>query len=138
MRRQISDEEIAQIGTPRQLVLLITDQQFEYWYDPCGRSGHDLDPCLTPVSEKLLHRLKTACVLEAVDPSRITPKLINHSNSLPFLIACFVASCPDSGHMPRVARYAIERLKDFLWHGTIVTEITALDEIVDSLNESSQ
>lgn len=38
----------------RQLALCLVDQQFNYWYDPCGKSGDEFDDHLTDRSRLLL------------------------------------------------------------------------------------
>lgn len=39
------------------LATLIAADQFDYWYDPCGKSGHDLNDRLTDVSKAAVRRI---------------------------------------------------------------------------------
>jgi hypothetical protein len=55
---KLSDEQIRQNGDIQSLGAIIVDQQFDYWYDPCGRSGHDLNDHLTPRARIAMKRLK--------------------------------------------------------------------------------
>lgn len=48
---------ISEMSDKTRLLNIIFDQQFEYWYDPCGKSGHSLDYRLTKRSAWALKRL---------------------------------------------------------------------------------
>jgi len=53
-----SREEIDVVTDHRVLLVLICDQQFPYWYDPCGKSGHDQEWGLTDLSMHALRRAR--------------------------------------------------------------------------------
>ena len=127
-------EDISSMNTPRTLALIVTDQQHDSWYDPCGKSGEDLSSSLTHRSIIAIEQLKTACVLEDVTEFHRDPRCIRKSNSLPFMIAALVANCSARSLVNEAARAAVTRLKNFLWHGEIVAE-TVLDDIVDAVKE---
>jgi len=134
---KVTEDDIRALTSARKLALIITDQQFDYWYDPCGKSGHELNPYLTGRSQIALRRLRDACELQVVDKSSLAAKTIQRSNSLPFLISAFSATCPSAGSMTGLARCAITRIKNYLWHGEKV-EHGVLDEIVQALEEAAE
>ena len=128
----IPSGEIDDALTPRRLVMIITDQQFDYWYDPCGKSGHDLNRYFTRRARKALKLLR-----EKVDrpaPDLVNERLIRHSNDADYLIDSLLASTNTSISMGSCAKAALHRLKDLLWHGRRV-EATVLDDIVAETEE---
>lgn len=118
-------------------MLVITDQQFDYWYDPCGKSGYDLNRYITRRSLVAVETLRKHCGLEPVTEFHKDPKWIKKSNSLPFLITAFNEACPTGGSMGAAATAALRRLKGLLWHGELVEE-TVLDDIVEALADGDR
>lgn len=54
---EVSVADIRACGIKDKLVAIILDQQFDYWYDPCGKSGYDLNNQLTERSRWAMKRL---------------------------------------------------------------------------------
>lgn len=46
------------------LAKFITNEQYKYWYDPCGKSGHEFDDKLTLFSIRALRRVGKLMGLE--------------------------------------------------------------------------
>ena len=112
--------------------MIITDQQFDYWYDPCGSSGHDIDRSLTSRSRLALHRLRTFCKIKPVD-SEISVKTIRLSNEPLFLFRALLDSQDsEAGSLSPLAQVVLRRLKGLLWHGERVDR-TVLDDIVEAV-----
>ena len=55
----LTHEQIEENESLQGLALLLLDQQYDYWYDPCGKSGHELNPTLTPRARTAMRRLKS-------------------------------------------------------------------------------
>lgn len=131
-----SDERLtdAQINDlhPKQLVHIIVDQQFDYWYDPCGKSGHDYNRYLTGRSKRALDVLRSKWDREK--PAIITAQLIKGSNDWEFLTSALLDSVHGGGSMGGFAQTTLTRLKNLLWHGELVAS-NVLDDIVDAIKE---
>lgn len=50
-------EEIGSITNLGLLAMIIAQEQMEYWYDPCGKSGYKLNSDLTEKSELAIKRI---------------------------------------------------------------------------------
>jgi len=55
---KVSIEEIKRSNRWKLLIGVIIDQQFDGWYDPCGKSGDELNPQLTRKAKEAMERLK--------------------------------------------------------------------------------
>jgi hypothetical protein len=53
----ISISDIRGSNIKDRLIAIILDQQFDYWYDPCGKSGYELNDQLTERSRWAMKRL---------------------------------------------------------------------------------
>lgn len=56
--KKVSEDDIRTTNNTKLLIGVVLDQQFDYWYDPCGKSGHELVVSLTRRSRNALRRLK--------------------------------------------------------------------------------
>jgi len=54
----LTRQQISENSDLKSLAAVIVDQQFDYWYDPCGKSGHDLNELLTPRARTAMQRLR--------------------------------------------------------------------------------
>lgn len=54
---EVKVSEIRTCNLKDKLVAIILDQQFDYWYDPCGKSGYELNDSLTERSRWAMKRL---------------------------------------------------------------------------------
>lgn len=50
-------KQIKEMESAEQLMHVVIDQQFDYWYDPCGKSGHTLNGNMTPTSRLAMRLL---------------------------------------------------------------------------------
>lgn len=139
MSRRWSDEKLTdeQIGDlhPKQLVHVVVDQQFDYWYDPCGKSGYDFNRYLSKRSRRALGVLREKWNRER--PGVMNAQMVRNSNDWEFLTDVMLASITSGGSMGGLAQVTLTRLKNLLWHGEIV-EKTALDDIVDALGKETK
>lgn len=51
------DINIKEIGDISKLAAMLVNQQFDYWYDPCGKSGDEFNEVLTPKSVAILNKM---------------------------------------------------------------------------------
>lgn len=49
------------------LATLVTNAQMDYWYDPCGKSGFDINPHLSDISVMCLNRIMRLKKLDGRD-----------------------------------------------------------------------
>jgi len=64
--QQIKDrnDKIEKSTSINWLARIIALEQYEYWYDPCGKSGHDFNQRLSKMSIKALRRIGELLGLE--------------------------------------------------------------------------
>lgn len=55
---EVSIDDINRSNRWKLLIGVIIDQQFDGWYDPCGKSGDDLNPRMTRKACAAMERLK--------------------------------------------------------------------------------
>lgn len=127
---KLSEKEIKEFPHAKGLISIIIDQQFDYWYDPCGKSGHDLNRYLSKRSRLAVLRLRE--IVEPAEPDDRDVTLVRNSNNLEFLTRVLVASITSNGSMGGLTCSTLRRLKDLLWHGKLVPK-TVLDDIVDAV-----
>jgi hypothetical protein len=130
---KLTEDELREEARPKVLVAVILDQQYDYWYDPCGKSGHDLNRSLTKRSRIAVRRLRD--LVEAAGPDELNVARVRTSNRDLFLTRVLVASIGPSGSIGGLTAATLRRLKDLTWHGVLVPK-TVLDEIVDAVEES--
>lgn len=129
---RLTNEQIKGLH-PKQLIHVIVDQQFDYWYDPCGKSGHDYNRYITKRAKMALDVLREK--FEQERPAIITAQLIKSSNDWQFLAHALLDSVNGGGSMGGFAQTTLTRLKNLLWHGELV-EQNVLDDIVEATKET--
>jgi len=55
---KVTDDNIRLSNSQKFLIGVLLDQQLDYWYDPCGKSGHHINISLTRKSRNVVRRLK--------------------------------------------------------------------------------
>ncbi len=127
---KVTDEDIRSINSVSRLALIVTDQVFDYWYDPCGKSGFDLKGCFTPRAALALTRLQSIHT-DDLDGALTSRRVLN-SNSSDFLASALLKEqAGDFDTIKPLSRTVLHRLKGLLWHGELVDR-TVLDDIVDA------
>jgi len=125
-------EEIMNSSDTRRLTHILLDQQFDGWYDPCGKSGYDLNQWLSRLSVDVISRIREIADLPKVKLEGLTLDRTRRSDNVDGLLSVVVALTDGDELNSPLSRTAAIRLKDLLWHGRKFNT-NPLDALVDAL-----